>query len=125
MSRKVKKIPQTRQYIPIEDQRLRVAAYCRVSTRHEEQCHSLNAQIAYYYRLHRTQPKLGICCCVFGYCIRRPYSKPPWLSAAFERLCQKKNRLDFGEVSQPVWSGRTGNDPAGQEAQESKHRNLH
>ena len=27
---------------------LRVAAYCRVSTRHEEQCHSLETQIAYY-----------------------------------------------------------------------------
>ncbi len=48
MSRKVTTIPQTRQYIPIEDQRLRVAAYCRVSTRHEEQYHSLETQIAYY-----------------------------------------------------------------------------
>ena len=27
---------------------LRVAAYCRVSTSHEEQYHSLGAQIAYY-----------------------------------------------------------------------------
>ena len=48
MSRKVTKLPQASQYIPIEDQQLRVAAYCRVSTRHEEQCHSLEAQIVYY-----------------------------------------------------------------------------
>lgn len=48
MSRKVAKIPQTKQYVPIEDQRLRVVAYCRVSTRHEEQGHSLKAQIVYY-----------------------------------------------------------------------------
>lgn len=48
MPRKVTKIPQAKQYIPIEDQRRRVAAYCRVSTRHEEQCHSLQAQIVYY-----------------------------------------------------------------------------
>lgn len=41
-------IPQTRQDIPIETQRLRVAAYCRVSTRHEQQRHSLEAQIDYY-----------------------------------------------------------------------------
>lgn len=47
MSQKVTKNSQARQYIPIEDQRLRVAAYCRVSTRHEEQCHSLEAQIVY------------------------------------------------------------------------------
>ena len=48
MSRKVPKILQARKYIPIEDQRLRVAAYCRVSTRHEEQYHSLEAQMVYY-----------------------------------------------------------------------------
>ena len=48
MSQKITKSPQARKYILIENQRLRVAAYCRVSTRHEEQCHSLEAQIAYY-----------------------------------------------------------------------------
>ena len=48
MSRKVTKLPQASQYIPIKDQRLRVAAYCRVSTRHEEQYHSLEAQMVYY-----------------------------------------------------------------------------
>ena len=47
MSRKVTKILQARKYIPIKDQRLRVAAYCRVSTRHEEQYHSLEAQMVY------------------------------------------------------------------------------
>ena len=48
MSRKVTEIPQTKRDVPIEVQRLRVAAYCRVSTRHEEQRHSLEAQTAYY-----------------------------------------------------------------------------
>ena len=56
MSRKVTKIPQARQYIPIEDQRVRVAAYCRVSTRHEEQRHSLEAQIAYYTNYIKRNP---------------------------------------------------------------------
>ena len=37
MSRKAIKIPQAKQNAPIETQQLRVAAYCRVSTRHEEQ----------------------------------------------------------------------------------------
>ena len=48
MSRKVTEIPQTKRDVPIEVRRLRVAAYCRVSTSHEEQYHSLEAQIAYY-----------------------------------------------------------------------------
>ena len=48
MSRKVTEIPQTKRNVPIEVQPLRVAAYCRVSTRHEEQRHSLEAQISYY-----------------------------------------------------------------------------
>ena len=48
MSRKVTEIPQTKRDVPIKVQRLRVAVYCRVSTRHEEQRHSLEAQIAYY-----------------------------------------------------------------------------
>ncbi len=48
MSRKVTEIPQTERDVPIEIRRLRVAAYCRVSTRHEEQRHSLEAQISYY-----------------------------------------------------------------------------
>ena len=40
--------PEARKYIIPEAQKLRIAAYCRVSTRHEEQCHSLEAQIVYY-----------------------------------------------------------------------------
>ena len=47
MSRKVIKIPQAKQNTLIETQQLRVAAYCRVSTRHKEQYHSLEAQITY------------------------------------------------------------------------------
>ncbi len=56
MSRKVIKIPQAKQNAPIETQRLRVAAYCRVSTRHEEQYHSLEAQITYYTNYIKRNP---------------------------------------------------------------------
>lgn len=56
MSRKVTKIPQIQQDIPIEARQLRVAAYCRVSTRHEEQYHSLEAQISYYTNYIRRNP---------------------------------------------------------------------
>ena len=47
MSRNVIRIPETQQ-IPVKGQKLRVAAYCRVSTKHEEQQQSLEAQIDYY-----------------------------------------------------------------------------
>lgn len=56
MSRKVTKIAQMKQDIPIEAQRLRVAAYCRVSTRHEEQYHNLEAQIDYYTNFIKRNP---------------------------------------------------------------------
>ena len=48
-----------------EGQKLRVAAYCRVSTRHEEQYHSLEAQISYLYELYPAQSKLENRCCIF------------------------------------------------------------
>lgn len=56
MSRKVIKIPQANQNASIETQQLRVAAYCRVSTRHEEQYHSLEAQITYYTNYIKRNP---------------------------------------------------------------------
>ena len=56
MSRKVTEIPQRKRDVPIEVRRLRVAAYCRVSTRHEEQRHSLEAQIAYYTNFIKCNP---------------------------------------------------------------------
>lgn len=56
MSREVTEIPQTKRDIPIEVRRLRVAAYCRVSTRHEEQYHSLETQIAYYTNYIKHNP---------------------------------------------------------------------
>lgn len=59
MSRKVTKIPQIKQDVPIEAQRLQIAAYCRVSARHEEQCHSLEAQIAYYTNYIQRNPNWG------------------------------------------------------------------
>lgn len=48
MSRKVTMLLEAAQQAPIKKQLLRVAAYCRVSTKHEEQQHSLAAQISYY-----------------------------------------------------------------------------
>lgn len=56
MFRKVTEIPQTKRDVPIEVRRLRVAAYCRVSTRHGEQRHSLEAQIAYYTNFIKRNP---------------------------------------------------------------------
>ena len=48
MRRRATKIPEAARQMPAEKRPLRVAAYCRVSTRHEEQQHSLAAQISYY-----------------------------------------------------------------------------
>ena len=48
MPRKVTKIPETAHHAPVKEQQIRVAAYCRVSTKHEEQQKSLEAQIDYY-----------------------------------------------------------------------------
>lgn len=56
MFRKVTEISQTKRDVPIEVRRLRVAAYCRVSTRHKDQYHSLEAQIAYYTNYIKHNP---------------------------------------------------------------------
>ncbi len=48
MPRKVTMIPEAVQQMPAEKRPLRVAAYCRVSTKHEEQQRSLETQIDYY-----------------------------------------------------------------------------
>lgn len=40
----------------LADTGLRAVAYCRVSTRHEKQCHSLEAQIAYYTNFIKRNP---------------------------------------------------------------------
>ena len=55
MSRKVTKIPES-QRIPVKGQQFRVAAYCRVSTKHEEQQQSLEAQIGYYTNYIQNHP---------------------------------------------------------------------
>lgn len=101
MSRKVTKIPQIQQDTPIEARQLRVAAYCRVSTRHEEQYHSLEAQISYYTNYIQRNPNWKIRCCIFRHCFRHPHCQPPRLSEAHERLHQKKGRLDTGKVPKP------------------------
>ena len=55
MPRNVTRIPET-QRIPGKGQKLRVAAYCRVSTKHEEQQQSLEAQIDYYTNYVENHP---------------------------------------------------------------------
>ena len=55
MSRNVIRIPET-QRISVKRQQLRVAVYCRVSTKHEEQKQSLEAQIDYYTNYIQSHP---------------------------------------------------------------------
>ena len=125
MPRKVTEISQIKRDVPIEARQLRVAAYCRVSTRHEEQLHGLEAQIAYYTDYIKRNPNWEFVAVYFGYCIRRPYNQPPWLSDSYERLRQRKSRLDFGEVPQPFWPGRIGDNPPSQETRKNEHRHLY
>ena len=54
--KRVTKIPKAAQQWPTEKWPLRVAACCRVSTRHEEQCHSLEAQIDHYINYIERNP---------------------------------------------------------------------
>lgn len=56
MPKSVTEIPQVKRDTPIWAQQLRVAAYCRVSTKHEEQQKSLNAQIDYYTNYIQSHP---------------------------------------------------------------------
>ena len=59
MPKRVTKISKAAQQMPTEKRPLRVADYCRVSTRHEEQYHSLEAQISYYTNYIQRNPKWG------------------------------------------------------------------
>ena len=56
MPRKVTKISETVQQTPAKEQQIRVAAYCRVSTEHEEQQQSLETQIGYYTNYIQNHP---------------------------------------------------------------------
>ena len=56
MRRKAAKIPEAARQMPAEKRPLRVAAYCRVSTCHEEQYHSLETQISYYTNYIQRNP---------------------------------------------------------------------
>ena len=58
MPRKVIRIPET-QWLPMKRQQLRVAAYCWVSTKHEEQQQSLEAQIDCYTNCIQNHPNLA------------------------------------------------------------------
>lgn len=44
-----------------ENPKLRVAAYCRVSTDSDEQETSYEAQITHYNCIHKQPPRLGVC----------------------------------------------------------------
>lgn len=64
MSRKATKIPEAARQVPAKNRPLRVAAYCRVSTKHEEQQHSLATQISYYINYIQNHPNwvlIGVC----------------------------------------------------------------
>ena len=56
MLRKVIKIPETTWQRSAISKQLRVAAYCRVRTKYEEQQQSLEAQIAYYTNYIQNHP---------------------------------------------------------------------
>ena len=56
MSKYVIEIPQEKEELSIWEQRLRVAAYCRVSTKHEEQQGSLKNQIRFYTDYIQSNP---------------------------------------------------------------------
>lgn len=56
MSRKVTMLLKAAQRVPVEKQPLRVAAYCRVNTKHGEQQYSLAAQTSYYTNYIQNHP---------------------------------------------------------------------
>ena len=125
MSRKAVEILKESRQMPGANHKLRVAAYCRVSTKHEEQLRSLEAQIGYYTNYIQNHSNLGIGCCVFRCSIRYSHQSAPWLSETHGRLHQWKSGLDFGEVSQPFWPGYVGNHSSNQEVEENEYWSLH
>lgn len=56
MPKKVTRIPETVRQTPENEQPIRVVVYCRVSTKHEEQQQSLEAQIGYYTNYIQNHP---------------------------------------------------------------------
>ena len=86
MPRNVTRIPEA-QRIPVKGQKLRVAAYCRVSTKHKEQQQSLQARIDYYTNYIQNHSN--------------------WVLVAVYS--------DSGEVPQPIWPGCIGDHPSNQE----------
>ena len=99
MSRKVTKIPQTKQYVPIEDQRLRVAAYCRVSTRHEEQQHSLAAQTSYYTNYIQNHPNWVL---VAAYSDTEPIIDQKTFELVQRMKGSIKKRQEVRQIEKPV-----------------------
>lgn len=64
MSGNVIEIQQNKRLAPIWVQQLRVAAYCRVSTGHEEQQSSLKNQIEFYTEIYPAKSLLAVCRCL-------------------------------------------------------------
>ena len=56
MPKNIIEIPQSKEPKPIWFQQLRVAAYCRISTSHEEQQSSLKNQIEFYTEYIQRNP---------------------------------------------------------------------
>ena len=111
MPRNVIRITET-QRIPVKGQQLRVTAYCRVSTKHEEQQQSLEAQIDYYTNYIQNHPNWVLVTVYSDTASGTRTNQRPGYQQLLKRLYQQKSRSDSGEVPQPLWPGRIGNHPS-------------
>ena len=74
---------------------LKVAAYCRISTAHEEQQSSLENQIAHYTRFISDKPGWRL--------ISAYYDRASGMRVAYaEGLRKRENRLDSCQIGQPL-----------------------
>ncbi len=94
MSKYVVEIPQDEQAGSIWVQRLRVATYCRVSTKHEEQQNSLKNQIEFYNDYLQRNPY----CRLLRQRIGSADEQAPRLSAITQRLWTLKNRFGHSQI---------------------------
>ena len=127
MPRKVTKIPEA-QRIPVKEHQLRVATYCRVSTKHEEQQQSLEAQIDYYTNYVENHPNWVLVAVYFDTASGiRTNQRPRYQQLLKDCTSKKKqkSRSDSVEVPQSFWPGRIGNHPSNQEVEENEHWSLY
>lgn len=125
MSKKVTKIPQIQQDIPIEARQLRVAAYCRVSTRHEEQYHSLEAQISYYTNYIQRNPNWKFVAVYSDIASGTRTANRLGYQKLMKDCTKREIDLITGEVPKSFRSRCVGNYPPNQEVEENEYRNLH